>query len=827
MFKLKQKIKNKAQYEAAAPAIKDSLAHVKTSDDRIALRKNNQRHIADRIDNKVGEAGLVVDSLIDVTGNISKYVEVQMNSVQKVVDEISSYSALAEEVFANTENARQISEQTMSVARKGSSAVDDSIEAMNVIEASVLESKDVINMLSKKAAHINEMLDVIKDIADNTNLLSLNASIEAARAGEAGRGFAVVAQEVKKLAQRSVDSIKYINTTINEINESVVKALDSMDKTIDKVKEGTDISKNTMEVFNTIIKAVDNNSSVSDEINTAITKQTANLEVVVNSTHEMSRTFEKLITTVEQAVLYTQFTKTSLESLQNTASDLKNSTVKLVDGMAGSDTFDTTVTTCLPSPLQTYDPQMSFEYVGSHIMSNVNSGLLTISASGHVSPGIAKTWYLEEDGLTWVFLLRKGAKFHNGREITAEDVRYSFERLLSPGLNSPNSWALMCLDGAEEYNSGKEKAVRGMKVRDKYRISLRLAAPHSGFLLNLGQFCASILPQEDIGKGVISGCGPYRLTDIQPSGITLEAFRDFYNGESYVKKITVKYKDINVAEDLINGSYDFIIADKKNIINTIKDKQDIIVKTRSIIGTYYVGFNLFSSSPYVQNKEVRKALNMAVNKKIIIDELLGGLAIEAKGPFPPSMIDNTNDAGYKYDPKQAREILQRIITGKAVQKLKVLAREENDTSIYNPLTEYIIKDLKEMGIECEFVRVKASEYLNPECIRRCDIYVSRWIGDTGDPDNFLQPLFSSDSKTNYSSYKNEEVTMEMNKAKEIINPEKRTEMYRKIQQTIVDEAPWIFLYHPQTGIAYRNNIAGIRLSQLGLLKYEDIILENI
>lgn len=827
MFSFKQKKKERIHFEeGSSPAIKSSQVYDKR-DDKIVLHKNNQRHIADRIVNKVGEAGLVVDNLIEVTGKISKYVEIQMDSIQKVVDEIGSYSALAEEVFANTENARQISEQTMNVARKGSSAVDSSIEAMDIIEASVLESKEVVNMLSSKAGHINEMLDVIKDIADNTNLLSLNASIEAARAGEAGRGFAVVAQEVKKLAQRSVDSIKYINSTINEINESAARALEAMDKTIRKVKEGADISRHTMEVFNTIIEAVDNNSRVSDEINTALTKQTANLEAVVNSTHEMSRTFEKLTMTVEQASLYTEFTRTSLESLKNTSSDLKSSTAKLTGVITSEDIFEPSVTTCLPSPLQTYDPQLSFEYVGSHIMSNVNSGLLTISSSGQVSPGVAKTWYLEEDGLTWVFLLRKGVKFHNGREITAEDVKYSFERLLSPGLNSPNSWALMCLDGAEEYNSGKVNTVRGINVSDKYRISLKLSAPHSGFLLNLGQFCASILPREDIEKGIISGCGPYILKDIQPFAVTLEAFKDFYNGEPYIKKIIVEYNDVNTAEALLDGKYDFIIADKKNIMGKVKDKQNITVKTRSIIGTYYVGFNLLSGSACVQSREARKAMNMAVNKRLIIDELLGGLAIEAKGPFPPSMIDNTNDAGYEYNPKKAREILQRVMAGKTAQKLKVLAREENDTSIYNPLTEYIIKDLKETGIECELIRVNASEYLNPECIRKCDIYVSRWIGDTGDPDNFLQPLFSSDSKTNYSNYVNEEVTAEIDRAKEIINPEKRTEMYGKIQRTIVDEAPWIFLYHPQAGIAYRNNLAGIRLSPLGLLKYEDIILEDI
>ncbi len=121
----------------------------------------------------------------------------EMDSISKVTGEISNYSAIAEEVFSSTENSKQISENTMEVAKAGNGAALNSIEAMKEIEGSMLYSKTVVKDLSTKALDINNMLDVIKDIANNTNLLSLNASIEAARAGEAGKGFAVVAQEVK------------------------------------------------------------------------------------------------------------------------------------------------------------------------------------------------------------------------------------------------------------------------------------------------------------------------------------------------------------------------------------------------------------------------------------------------------------------------------------------------------------------------------------------------------------------------------------------------------------------------------------------------------
>jgi len=791
------------------------------------LEATNHNKIVSKIGYRIEEAGFVIDSLIDKTGNIAKYLEIQTDSIEKVVGEISDYSALAEEVFASIENAKSISVQTMEVAKKGNDAVDDSIKAMNEIEVSVLESKEVVNVLSTKAAHINELLNVIRDIADSTNLLSLNASIEAARAGEAGRGFAVVAQEVKKLAERSVDSIKYINDIIKEINDSVLIATASMDKTISKVKEGTDISNNTMEVFNTIIKAVDNNNRVSDEINSAVTKQTANLEEMVSSTYEMRGTFDKLIMAVEQASLYTRFTKTALEALESASTQLKASADRQHADRILAVEYTSVLTTCLPSIPQTFDPHMSFEYIGAHIMHNTNSGLLNINSASQVVAGIAKNWNLGEDGLTWVFHLRKGAKFQNGREITAEDVKYSFERVLRPEMNSPNSWVLMSVDGAEEYNSGSAKEVRGIKVLDRYRIALRLTAPHSGFLLNLGQFSASILPMEEIEQGRIIGCGPYRTTDIQDDRFILEAFKDYYNGEPYIKKIIVEVNDKDVSEGLIDGRYDFVITDNNSIIDGVRDNEAIKVQTKGIIGTYYAGFNLLCDSPYVRNKEVRKALNMAVNKKRIVQEVMGGLAIEAKGPFPPSIVDIGKVKGYEYNPGAAREILQKNGLGRGGHKLRILARDEEDTSAYNPMMNIIISDFNEIGIECEVIRVNAAQYLNMDNIRRCDMYLSRWIGDTGDADNFLQPLFNMESKTNFSGYTNKNVTDDMNKAKEITDPEKRAEVYKSIQESIIDDAPWIFIFHPQSGVAYRSNLGGIRLSSLGLMKYEDIIEENI
>jgi ABC-type transport system substrate-binding protein len=790
----------------------------------VSVLKHNQRCIVDRINGKIEETGFAAENLISLTNDIAQNVEVQMESIEKVVNEISNYSALAEEVFASTENSKQIAEKTVNIAKEGSNAVHSSIKAMKDIETAVINSKQVVQDLSTKASDINDMLVIIKDIANHTKLLSLNASIEAARAGEAGRGFAVVAQEVKNLAQRSAESAGKISETIMEINKSIDEAIYSMNKSMDKVIVGTDTANNTVDVLNNIISAVGTTSDVTEEINSAVSKQTQSLEEIISSAEDMSKTSEKVMAMVESASLNTQYTRTSLNVLSEVSKDLKIVSDKLLDKLQDSDKREIVLKTYLNEAPLTYDPSMAFDQQSAQILYNVHGGLLLIGATGEITPGIAKSWYVEDDNVTWIFNLRKGARFHNGREITAEDVKYSYERLLSPALNSPNSWFLDQVQGAMEFNKGAVREVKGIKVLDRYRIAIKLSAPYSGFLLNLGQYVCSILPKEDVEKGKITGCGPFILESVDKNGCTLSVFKDYFGGTAYVDKIKVNYNGAESAKSLINKECDFITFESKSHMEELKVASISGIKYKSIMATYYAGFNLRSNSLLMKSSEARKALNFAINKKKIINEILGGLAEEAKGAFPPNLVDNSYLTSFEYNPRLAKELL--VKSGVSNQRLKVLIREESGDNLFNKIAKYIISDLKEVGIECSIEKVSSEKYHKIESISKIDLFISRWICDTGDMDNFLQPMFNPDNQTDFTGYNNPTVTEMMNKAREIVNPQKRLQMYKDTQKLIVNDVPWIFLYHPQIGYVSREGVLGVRVSPLGIVRYEDIIVES-
>lgn len=791
----------------------------------LGILKKNQQHIVERLSKKIEETAFATDNLIKITYDLADHVEVQMDSINKVINEIGSYSALAEEVYANTESSKQIAADTLNIASTGNDAVNNSINAMKEIEKSMVYAREVVDNLSKKAKQIDEIIKVINGIAYNTNLLALNASIEAARAGEVGRGFAVVAEEVKKLADSSAKSANEIAKVIKEINDEVSNTIAAMNNSMEKIQEGTNIAEETKSVFDDIIRAVNATTKVSEEINTAIAKQTESLEYVISCTQDMTENSNKVISLVDIAALNTQYARTSLDTLSLASKDLMAISNKLLEAIVDDKEEDTVLNISINNKPLEFDPHLANDQDSAQILMNIYGALLYVGSTGEVSPGLAKNWHVEEDGLTWIFTLRKGAKFHNGREITAEDVKYSYERMTSPSLGSPNTWFLDHIEGAEDYINGRTNEISGVKVLDRYRLSIRLVSPYSGFLLNLGQFTTAILAKEDVEKGKLTGCGPYILEEVTDESCVLRAFKDYYGGEPFIDKIIVNYRHDDLVEGIAEGKYDLITVNGKEDLDRIKILPDVNIGLGDVLGTYYVGFNLESNSILARSREARRAISIGIDRRRIIDNILGDLGEEAKGPIPPKIIDNSHLPGYVYNPTMAKEILNRegLLNG---QKVKVIIRDEPENALFYRLSQYVIEDLQKLGLDLEITKIPPRDYLRPENIARCHIFIGRWIADTGDPDNFLQPIFNYDNQTNFTRYNNPRVVELMDEAKEIINPNKKVEIYKKIQNIIIEDCPWAPVFHPKTAIVTRKGIVGARLSPLGIINYENILMES-
>ncbi|MBS3937286.1 MAG: chemotaxis protein [Peptococcaceae bacterium] len=787
----------------------------------VKLLKRNQRCITDKIAKNMAGIVDVTENLLEMTDTIGQYTHVQMASIGKVVDEITSYSAYTEEVLANTETSMQLSRQTMGVVAEGNKTVDKSIQAMRDIQSAVTEAREVANVLSDRATAINSMLEVIKDIADTTRLLSLNAAIEAARAGEAGRGFAVVAKEVKRLSERSVDSVNDIYKTIQQITASIDKTLKALSLILDRVGVGTLAATDTTKAFQAVLHSVESTNRAFQEISGAVSTQTASLEKIVASTEDMSTTFDKLLSVVETTAVYAHFTKNTVVAMDHSSSELADITAKLLAEVPHPEEV-TALTINIPYEPSTFDPHLTSEFYGAQMLSNVHLGLLGSDDQERITPGLASKWYFEHEKLTWTFYLRKGAKFTNGREITADDVKFSLERLADPKLESPVGWALDCVHGVKEFQKGQAVDVAGLKVIDRYTLAIKLHTPYGGFLTDLGQFFSGVIAKEELAKGKIIGCGPYAIVEQTKEQCVLEAFAGYSKGEPFVKKIIFKYGETGLAEAFKRGDYDLLWHETSKVQSELKGRPRTTSITESIMGYYYIGFNLKSSHLLVQNRECRRALAMAMNKERIVTNLLGGMASVAKGPIPPSLIPNHNLTGLDYNPKLAREIIDR--QGIRNLKLRMLLRSDASGALFNPIAEYIMEDLRAIGIEFSTESVTRPEYTRPESIQRCDIFLSRWVADTPDPDNLVTPFFHSKNSLNYFTYHNAEVDRKLDVVKTTINPKKRYEIFGEVQHLVYNDAPAVFLYHQSIGATFGDTIKNVRISPKGILKCEDILI---
>ena len=793
---------------------------------RDALQELNRSKMLFRLTSQVEETAVVADGLIASTKGINQSIEKQMEIIENVVDEITSYSSLAEEVFTSIESSKEIAEKTAENANEGTSAVGNVLGSMDEIEDVVNEVRRSVNELFEKSKNIDDLLNIIKDIATSTNLLSLNAAIEAAHAGAAGRGFAVVAGEVKRLADRSMESVSHIDNILNEIKQSIGKTSDLMLSAIDRVNDGKQTSEATKQVFESIIDSARENLSVSAEISTAISRQTDSLESVIYSTQQMSHGFAQLIKTVELTILNTELTSTALGRLNDISGSIQGSQKTLSSKDISSEISDALVLRCCePYGLSSEDPMTSSDLVDSSTFYNIHGTLINIDTKGKVSPGIAKFWHVHEDQLTWEFQIRKGIRFHNGDVLTAEDVKFSYERLLSKALNANSAWILMDIEGAEEYHKGQAGSVSGIKVINPHTLTIRLKTPYTGFLLNLGQPASSVISVRSFEKDRrITGCGPYRLTKNVSDEMMLEAFDDCYSGAPYIPKVKISLSDENRVQRVINGDLDFVRIEDGQTYQAAK-KANLEIQYMDMLSVYYLGFNFRSNHPAVHSKLIRQAVNMAINKEKIVNEVLMNYGSAAASPLPPSMLEGSHISPYPHNLQRAKELIRA--SGINNLTLELYTRDDGSGGLFKRTEKLVVEDLKAAGFNINLHSIPSAEFIRTNAYQKSDIFISRWTADTGDQDNFLRPNFTEDSNDNFSSYFNPEVIQLLEDAKQMVNPTKRAKMYCELAEIIHEDAPWAFLFHPKNGIAYQKNIGGANLNAISVVRYDQFFMKSI
>lgn len=254
--------------------------------------------------------------LEDEMVHIASYSQSQQDSVMQVSAAMEEVTVSINEVAANAEMAASTAKNSLSTVAEGSAQMSRNLESTSRVVSAVQDSTETIHTLSHSVTQIGAITQVIREIAEQTNLLALNAAIEAARAGEQGRGFAVVADEVRKLAERTANSTADISRMVNEINNTTRAAVSSMDNAAQEVEAGRTLLQATHDNFKKISTGSQHVTEMADHIASSAMEQSSASEDVANNMEKMSALIEKNSAAVEDF-------KHSVTALNITANDLQ------------------------------------------------------------------------------------------------------------------------------------------------------------------------------------------------------------------------------------------------------------------------------------------------------------------------------------------------------------------------------------------------------------------------------------------------------------------------------------------------------------------------
>jgi peptide/nickel transport system substrate-binding protein/oligopeptide transport system substrate-binding protein len=435
-------------------------------------------------------------------------------------------------------------------------------------------------------------------------------------------------------------------------------------------------------------------------------------------------------------------------------------------------------------------------------------------------------WEASVDSQVWTFYLRKGVRFHNGREVTADDFVYSFTRILDPAVRSPVTDSFKYIRGVEDFQAGKTSQVAGLRAPDRYTLQISLQEPYAPFLSALAMSNAKVVPREEVEKlgGQFGhhpvGSGPFAFVRWeQRQEIVLQAYNFYYEGRPFLDQIVFKIStDKQFEEDFatfLKGELEETVVPSSKGEEIRKNPRDrpYTYLTKPLLHLLYIGLNT-QKAPFTDRK-VRQAFNYAINRKAIVEEIRQGVGSgPAKGILPPGMPGYDPDlVGYYYNPRRAKQLLPRLDTcGKGIPVLDLCLVKEDTVRKEEAYQE----DLAQLGITVEIHQ--AADWPTFMTIleeKKPAMFRLAWYSDIPDPDNFFYPLLFSQSKINRTSYRNPQVDQLLEEARSRTDYQRRIRLYQAIEQLVLEYAPWVSQHHSAFEYLYKPSVQGIETNPLG------------
>lgn len=471
----------------------------------------------------------------------------------------------------------------------------------------------------------------------------------------------------------------------------------------------------------------------------------------------------------------------------------------------------------------------------SWVLRNVTEGLVGFDPQSlQVIPALAESWTLSDDGLVYTFKLRAGVKFHNGREVNADDVVYSLNRLANPTLGTTYARSLIVgsVEGYAEVDSGAATALSGLKAVDPLTVEIKLSAPNSAFLPAMTMIPAAVVPREatddaEAFKEKPIGSGPFTVNEwVRQDHISLGVNPDYWGGPPKVDGAEIRLipeKSVALVEFLA-GNLDFVIVPPSDVARMKSDTtMEGHIQDQAILSIFWLTLNI--TRPPLDNLQVRQALSIAIDRQGIVDNVLQGQGAVAHGPLPPGLSAYDPDYNpYPYDVEAAKQLLTDAGFPDGVDVQVDTWTDE----VENRVLAAVQANWAQANIRATINRSEYTAYVDN--LFKCNLQMgtSSWTADYADPDNFIIPLPLSDlspegKACGFSQYP--EPTQLALKALTLPLGAERDDLYRQAERAVVDNAMSIFLYHRGATLVWGANVEGAFLDSYNEVRLFPISLK--
>lgn len=448
------------------------------------------------------------------------------------------------------------------------------------------------------------------------------------------------------------------------------------------------------------------------------------------------------------------------------------------------------------------NPLFTTQSVSAPLQALIFNELIRWNAKGEIEPDLAERWDISQDGLVYTFYLRRGVKFHDGVECTAEDVKFTFDKIIDPKITSP-----FC---------SFFKIVKDFKTPDKYTFQVILNKPSPSFIYRLIRPIAPkhLLENADFKNASFNfhpiGTGPFRFKEWgKDNRLTLEYNLDYYEGRPYLDKIIVEtYPDSQALwSGLMRGEVDLSLFIERENYEIIKN--DPAFKTYAFPADYYYAIVYNLDDAILADKKIREAIAYGIDRKNLIEKIGFGYGEECNGPFYPDSIGfNPQVEPMEFNPDKALELLAGAgwkdlnrdgILEKDGQDLEIrmLVDERNDT--YQQMARLIRQQLQAIGIKLTVQLYNDDSALTEEFLKQNKSQAQLKLLLAGiEPDSVGLNWLSTESERahNLWRYRNSEVERYFALGKINQEEKKRRWIYQEIHRFIYEDQPVCFLYFP-------------------------------